>query len=120
LIELQRIKALIRPKILLPALGIALLLSLCGKFVFPEMFSAETGQAGVIPPAAGFCLILTACLSAIYLFSLLFAEATDGERKAFAYFKGFLPLLLIEFAAMPVVSALYGLLAVLIQAAAKP
>ena len=117
---MPKIKQLLHPKILIPAFGITLLLSLCGKFVFPEIFAAGAGQAGFLHPAAGLFLVPATCLLAIYLLSLLFVGVTDGERKPFAYFKGILALLLIELAVMPVVGALNGLLSVLIHAVARP
>ena len=117
---MPKIKQLLHPKILIPAFGITLLLSLCGKFVFPEIFAAGAGQAGFLHPAAGLFLVPATCLLAIYLLSLLFVGVTDGERKPFTYFKGFLALLLIELAVMPVVGALNGLLSVLIHAVARP
>ncbi|MDR1891499.1 MAG: hypothetical protein LBQ48_00565, partial [Oscillospiraceae bacterium] len=58
-------------------------------------------------------------LASLILFSFLFAGISVNEKRAAVYFKGILLLLLLEFAAILVVSALYGLIAVLIQAVLK-
>jgi len=100
--------------------GISLIISLCGSFIFPVFFDAGTMESNKPNPAIGSLIILAAFFSVVFLFALFFSKLeASPKRKTSSVFGGLLLLFVIGFVAMLIVSALYGLLAVLIHAICK-
>ena len=118
--KMTKSKAILSPTVLSISFGISLIIALCGSFVFPIFFDAGMKDSNGSRLSVGSLIVLASFFLMVFLFALLFRSLEEKrKRKLSSLFGGLLSLFVIGFAAMLLLSMLYGLLAMLIYAICK-